>query len=154
MSLSSGEAQTLAAALLQLNALLGLSLIWTETRLQQRDKEQAGNQRKREPRSQKRTSGNSGPATTSGQIQKNEWFLFVIFIHSITWSIFAIALPRTFTVDISLGISTIWLQISAERIIRAIVVSNSNDRKLFKLVLATTWTPLFLLILLIRVGSK
>ena len=153
MSLSFDEAQTLAGALIQLNAILGLTLIWTETRLQQRDKEQAGNQRKREPTSQKRTSGNSGPATMSAQIQK-EWFLFVIFLHSITWSIFALAFPRTFSVDISVGISIIWLQMSMGRIIRTIVVSGSIDKILFRLVLATSWTPLILVIPTIRVGSK
>jgi hypothetical protein len=153
MLISPDSAQALAAALLQLNPLLGLTLIWTETHLQERDKERTGKQHNEQTKSPKRASGSSESATPLKRIKRNEWFLFLIFLHSITWPIFTIVEPSTIAVKASLAISTIWLGISVGRITSTITLSGIN-RILFWLTITTAWFPLWSLVLTIHVGSK
>jgi hypothetical protein len=141
MQMSIDAAPTLAGALLQLNPLLGLTLIWTESRLQAGDKERRANEHQKESGSRKQTSGNLKKSESVDPIRKNEWFLFIVFLHSITWTIYALVIPSTFTIDLALAVSVIWLQISSRRIIRTFSIPADAKGTLFKLAMSSTWTP-------------
>jgi hypothetical protein len=154
MQMSIDAARTLAGALLQLNPLLGLTLIWTESRLQAGDRERQANERQKEPGSRKHTSGNPKKLENADPIRKNEWALFVVFLHSITWTIYALVVPYTFTIDLALAVSVVWLQICSRRIIRTFFIPADAKGTLFRLAMSTTWTPFLFLFFLIRVGTK
>lgn len=145
--MSVDAARTLAAALLQLNPLLGLTLVWTESHLQANEKALHASERSKKTAKQTK-SEEADPA------RKNEWALFIIFLHSITWTLYALVIPATITIDIALAVSIIWLLISAGRIIRTFILPTGATRQIFLLAMASTGTPLIILLLLIRVAAK
>src|SRR5215475_9972569 len=150
MPISSSAAQTLAAALLQLNPLLGLTLVWSEPRLERRDIEDVKDQPGEETDRREDNSKSSDTEPPLDQTSKNEWFLFIIFLHSITWPILAIASPSTLTIDIALGISAIWLLLSIRRITRTIAAPKSTDSVMFRLGTVSAFPPLLFAILAIQ----
>jgi hypothetical protein len=152
--ISPDQAQVLAAGLLQLNPLLGLTLIWSESHLQERDKESSVSERRNKPSPRERGARNNKPVTVLDRIKPYEWFFFVMFLHSITWSIVAAAAPAGWSIKTALAFSIIWLSLSVGRILVSIRPPDTKSNVLLWTSVTTAWFPLWSLVLLIQVGGK
>ncbi|TYB38418.1 hypothetical protein [Actinomadura chibensis] len=148
MDISPDAARSLAGALLQLNPLLGLGLIWTETRLRERETPSRGGQRRRQRNTQQQ------PPQFMDRLKGQEWLIFVIFLHSITWQIIVIADPTTIRVKVALGISIIWISFAVMRIVSTITLTGRREKITFWLVMTTTWYPLWGAVVTIQVDAK
>jgi hypothetical protein len=135
VEISDGTIQLLASALLQLVPVLGLALIWTESQL-------SGSSKVLDQ------EGSTGPRPDDKvglHVGRQEGVILglavVTFLHSISWSIVALAIPSRWVISIALLNGLIFLMIATVRIATSSLPKSKVFRTIVIISIVTVWVP-------------
>ncbi len=152
MEISESTIQLLASAELQLTPVLGLALIWTEGQL-------SGSRRVLDQGAPAATKGQGKNTRQSSRVtgKKDGTMLgiaLVTFLHSISWSIVALAVPSKVTISIALTNGLVFLMIATLRIVQSSLPTPKALRIVVLVSVFTVWVPVSQLIAAIATATS